>query len=222
MKQALSLYDVVRIDHFRGFDEYYSIPAEAETAEYGAWEKGPGVKLFEVMKNDIPNLNVIAEDLGMITDSVREMVKESGFPNMKVLQFAFDVRKRKKGVEPNEHLPFTYGKNCVVYTGTHDNQTLLGAMKSIPIRQKMVVAEYLGMNPGTGAKKLAKGVIRAAMASTADLCIIPLQDYLGIDDEGRINTPSTHGINWRWRVTGDKLTRKARKEMKQLTKTYWR
>ncbi|MBQ9632649.1 MAG: 4-alpha-glucanotransferase, partial [Lachnospiraceae bacterium] len=217
MKAALSMYDVVRIDHFRGFDSYYSIEAGAETAEDGYWEEGPGTDLFTVMSEELGTLHVIAEDLGLITDSVREMVKDTGYPNMKVLQFAFDARERKEGVEPNEYLPFAYDRNCVVYTGTHDNETLMGYLDGIGKAERKVILNYLGLRRGSD-KDLAKGLIRAAMASTADTCIIPMQDYLYLGGEARINTPSTVGENWRWRLTRDMLTRKVRKQMKQLTK----
>ena len=221
MRAVLSMYDVVRIDHFRGFDEYFSIDAAAETAQDGHWEQGPGTALFTAMKQELGSLNVIAEDLGYLTDSVRQMVRDTGFPNMKVLQFAFDERENKQGTPPNDYLPFMYDKNCVVYTSTHDNDTLMGFLGQISKGERRVLLKYLGLRHATD-KELVKGMIRLAMASTANMCIIPLQDYLCLGNEARINTPSTLGENWRWRLQKKQLSRKVRKQMKHLTKVYWR
>ena len=222
VRACLSMYDVIRIDHFRGFDEYYSIPAGADTAIDGYWVKGPGLGLFSAIESELGKLNIIAEDLGFQTETVRQMVRDSGFPNMKVLEFAFDARDKKDSEDqPNDYLPLTYDKNCVVYTGTHDNETAMGFLQTISDAEKKHVIRYLGMTGATD-KELVHGLIRAAMASTADWCIIPLQDYLALDNSARINTPSTLGENWRWRVRKEQLTKAVRKEMKSLTKTYWR
>ncbi len=221
VKATLSMYDVVRIDHFRGFDEYYSIGADEATAENGHWERGPGKELFDAIKKELGDINVIAEDLGLITDSVREMVHDCGFPNMKILQFAFDARERKMHPEPNCYLPFTYDKNCAVYTGTHDNETLRGFLSHISKKERRVILDYLGKKTASD-RVIVRELIRLAYASTADWCIIPLQDFLFLGNEARINEPSTLGTNWRWRLKRSQLRHRVQKEMKYLSKTYWR
>ena len=212
------MYDVIRIDHFRGFDEYYSIPAKDQTAEFGKWEKGPGIELFHALNKALGELNIIVEDLGYITDSVRELVRAVGFPNMKVLEFAFDARDSSG---PRDYLPYNYDKNCVVYTGTHDNETLRGWLDSIPKADYGMIERYLGHKVEDKDKMVAH-VIRLAQASSANLCIVPMQDYLGLDNKARINEPSTLGKNWRWRLLPNQLTPQAGLLMKNLTKTYGR
>ena len=212
------MYDVIRIDHFRGFDEYYSIPAKDQTAEFGKWEKGPGIELFHALNKALGELNIIVEDLGYITDSVRELVRAVGFPNMKVLEFAFDARDSSG---PRDYLPYNYDKNCVVYTGTHDNETLRGWFDSIPKADYGMIERYLGHKVEDKDEMVAH-VIRLAQASSANLCIIPMQDYLGLDNRARINEPSTLGKNWRWRLLPNQLTPQAGLLMKKLTKTYGR
>ena len=211
-------YDVVRIDHFRGFDEYYAIPAGSKNAVIGKWEKGPGMDLFDVVKEKLGEISIIAEDLGYITDSVRQLVKDSNFPNMKVLEFAFDARD---SYEPCEYLPFTYYNNCVVYTGTHDNETLLGWLKHVNDYTLGYIKDYIGRDIPVG-QEMVDEIIRLAHSSVADLCIIPLQDYLGLGNEARINTPSTLGDNWKWRVTKDKLTDKVADKIRKYTNVYRR
>ena len=190
------LYDVTRIDHFRGFDEYFSIPYGVESAVNGHWEKGPGIDLFRCVEQNLGWHEVIAEDLGYVTDSVRQLVKDSGFPGMKVLEFAFDSRDSGSA---NDYLPHNYPENSVVYTGTHDNETLNGWFKSITKEEQQMARDYL-CDQRTPQKLLHQSFIALAMRSAARMCIIPLQDYLGLDNSCRINTPSTIGINWRWRV----------------------
>ena len=212
------MYNVVRIDHFRGFDEYYSIPAGDKTAEFGKWVKGPGMDLFDALKTELGDLNIIVEDLGYITDSVREMVRACVFPNMKVLEFAFDARDSSG---PSDYLPFNYDKNCVVYTGTHDNETLRGWLDSIPQSDYRQVEKYLGRTM-TDKNELVVEIIRLAHASTARLCIVPLQDYLLLDNKARMNEPSTLGKNWKWRLLPGQLTAKAGMFMKEMSDTYGR
>lgn len=218
VRACYKMYDVIRIDHFRGFDEYYSIPAEDETAEFGHWEKGPGLDLFTALQETLGDLNIIVEDLGYITDSVREMVRACGFPNMKVLEFAFDARDSSG---PNDYLPYNYDKNCVVYTGTHDNETLYGWLGTIPKADYGMIEKYIGRKI-PDKKEMVVEIIRLAQASAADLCIIPLQDYLCLDNRARINEPSTLGKNWRWRLLPDQLSTQAGLLMKTMTKTYGR
>lgn len=218
IERCFTLYDVVRIDHFRGFDEYYSIPAGDKTAVNGHWEKGPGIELFNVIKERLGERNIIAEDLGYMTDSVRKLVKDSGYPNMKVLEFAFDSRDSSgKG----DYLPHNYEPNCVAYTGTHDNETILGWLSSIKKSEKNMIRAYLN-RPEESDEGLASELVRAAVSSVAQTCIIPLQDYLLLDNRARINFPSTLGTNWRWRMTGEELTKELAASVKKLCQMYGR
>lgn len=207
------LYDVLRIDHFRGFDEYWFVPYGDLTAENGHWEKGPGYELFKTMKEKLGEKKVIAEDLGFLTDSVVELVKKTGFPGMKVLQFAFDSR------EESDYLPHNYERNCVVYTGTHDNDTTYGWYRSIPKHDKDFARRYLNLK---GRKNDPWEFIRMAMSSVANLAIIPVQDYLSLGSEARINTPSTLGGNWKWRMCKEALTPELAEKIRELTKLYGR
>lgn len=207
------LYDVLRIDHFRGFDAYYSIPFGDATAENGHWEKGPGYDLFRTMKATIGDQKVIAEDLGYLTPSVIKMVKKTGYPGMKILLFAFDSR------EPSDYLPHNYDHNCVVYTGTHDNDTIEGWMKSASRKDVAFARRYLGVNRNS---ELRWAMIRAALASTADTAVIPIQDYLGLDNAARMNVPSTLGTNWKWRVKKGQLTDTLAQTIAEMVKLYCR
>lgn len=207
------LYDVVRIDHFRGFDSYWFVPYGDETAENGHWEKGPGYELFETIKKRLGKKKVIAEDLGFLTDSVIKLVKKSGYPGMKIMQFAFDASG------DSEYLPHNYNRNCVVYTGTHDNDTTVSWVRQMPAKDVRFAMDYLGVN---SRKDIAKACVRAAIASCADTAIIPVQDYLGLGGEARINVPSTLGTNWRWRMDKDALSKELAKEIKKMVKIYGR
>lgn len=207
------LYDIVRIDHFRGFDEYYSIPYGDETAELGKWEKGPGYGIFAAIKKELGEKEVIAEDLGFLTDTVIELVKKCGYPGMKILQFAFDSR------EESDYLPHNYSKNCVVYTGTHDNDTTLGWYEVLNKRDKEFAKKYLNI---TSEEDVEWEFIRAALASVADTAIIPMQDYLGMGAEARINIPSTLGINWKWRMREKDCTKKLAERIYKMCKLYGR
>lgn len=215
---CFKMYDIVRIDHFRGFDEYYSIPYGDETAMGGHWEKGPGMDLFYTIRARLGDQKIIAEDLGFMTDSVRQLVKDSGFPNMKVLEFAFDSRDTGNS---GDYLPHNYDRNCVVYTGTHDNETLVSWYNTIlPVEQQMV-RDYLH-NKLTPQKEIYKEIICLALRSVANMCIIPMQDYLGYDNKARMNTPSTLGGNWEWRLKEGEFSEDLIQEIKQLTKCYGR
>ena len=215
MTNCMKLYDVVRIDHFRGFDEYYSIPYGDKTAEFGHWEKGPGIDLFRTLEKNLGKLDVIAEDLGLLTDSVIEMVEESGFPGMKVLQFAFDEN------EDSPYLTHRYERNCIVYTGTHDNETIAGWWKSITVKERKLARDYLCDN-WTPDKDLYKCFISLVMRSSAKLCVIPMQDYMGLDNSCRMNQPSTVGKNWKWRIRRRELTAKLQKEIHGIALRYGR
>ncbi len=218
LSHCFRLYDVVRIDHFRGFDEYFSIPYGAASAKEGHWEKGPGIDLFRCVERQLGWHEVIAEDLGYVTDSVRRLVQESGFPGMKVLEFAFDSRDSGSA---NDYLPHNYAENSVAYTGTHDNETIAGWFRSITEQERQIARDYL-CDQYTPEKMLYKSFISLVMCSHAKACIIPLQDYMGYGNWARINKPSTIGINWRWRVLPEELSEELQQEILSLTKRYGR
>ena len=212
------LYDVTRIDHFRGFDEYYSIPYGHKTAEFGHWEKGPGIELFRRAEEVLGWHEVIAEDLGFVTDSVRQLVRDSGFPGMKVLQFAFDSRDTGSA---RDYLPHNYTENAVVYTGTHDNDTTIGWFEAISDDDWNLAREYL-CDFYTPDEEMDRPFVALAMQSIARMCIIPMQDYLGLGTEARMNTPSTIGCNWRWRMTEDQFTEDLCRDILAQTRRYGR
>jgi 4-alpha-glucanotransferase len=196
IKESFALYDVVRIDHFRGFESYYSIPYGAPDASYGEWVQGPGLRFVNAINAALPGADIIAEDLGYLTPEVRALLAASGYPGMKVLQFAFDTR------EESDYMPYTYPRNCVVYTGTHDNATTLDWFTSARREDVECARDFLGVgNPVDGVW----GCIRAALSSVARLAVIPMQDYLCLGREARMNTPSTLGGNWQWRMPPDAL-----------------
>ena len=218
IRKCLSLYDTIRIDHFRGFDEFFAVPAEDATAANGHWEKGPGMDLFHALKESFGEISIIAEDLGYVTDTVRKLVKDSGFPNMKVLEFAFDSRDSTGAAE---YLPYHYNANCVVYTGTHDNETMRGWLDSILPEELAQAKEYLGV-VSDDPQEVVDKMIRLAHGSVANLSVIPLQDYLGLDNTARINHPSTSGMNWQWRLKNGELTQALEERILGLTKLYGR
>ncbi len=213
---SFKLYDVVRIDHFRGFDEYYSVPYGAENAMGGHWEKGPGMKLFYTLKGWFGNLPVIAEDLGLLTPSVHALLEESGFPGMKILEFAFDA------TGSSTYLPHNYkNTNCVVYTGTHDNDTVRGWFESLSGADLQFTTEYMNISRAESAH-VNWDFIRLALASIADLAVIPVQDYLGLDSSARINEPGTVGTNWKWRMLKGELTKEIAQKGRRLARLYGR
>lgn len=215
MANCFRMYDAVRIDHFRGFDEYYAIPYGNPTAEFGTWRPGPGLELFRAVRKALGKQQIIAEDLGYITDSVRRLVKTTGFPNMKVLQFAFDAREPGTG----DYLPHNYPTNCVVYTGTHDNETMRGWYNHVSRKERAYARDYAGVS---SEKTAAWSFIRAAFGSVADTCIIPMQDYLNLGDEARINEPSTLGGNWEWRMLPDACDARLAARIRRLAQIYGR
>ena len=213
LAHCFDIYDIVRIDHFRGFDEYWAVPYGDETAENGEWKPGPGYKLFEVMKKTLGNRAVIAEDLGFLTPSVLKLVKKTGYPGMKILQFAFDATGE------SDYLPHKYPNNCVVYTGTHDNDTVNGWLATLNKKDLAFVKKYVNVKR---TPELCETLIRTALGSVADTAVIPMQDYLGLGGEARINTPSTLGGNWEWRMEKDACTEELSKHMLELAWIYGR
>lgn len=211
LKWSFRLYDIVRIDHFRGFDEFWAVPVGAENAIMGKWLPAYGKELFSQAMSEIGRLNIIAEDLGTITDSVIKLKNEFDFPGMKVLQFAFD------GNWSNPYLPPNYEENSVAYTGTHDNDTTNGWLKSLDADTKTYVLNSLNINADIKEDAIIDKIIESVLESKAILTIIPLQDYLHLDSYGRINTPSTLGRNWMWRVKKEMLTEELIDKIRTMT-----
>lgn len=210
LRASLELFDAVRIDHFRGFESYYAVPYGEETARNGKWVKGPGKAFIAKIKQTFPAVQIIAEDLGFLTPEVKDLLSYSGFPGMKIIQFAFDSR------ETSDYIPFKYPKNCVVYTGTHDNETTLGWIEDVSAESLQYAKAYL-MCEDADQDKCVDLLIASALSSAADWAVIPMQDWLHLGNEARINTPATIGENWRWRMhTGAYDERLAKKcETKQ-------
>lgn len=211
IKAADALFDITRIDHFRAFDSYYAIPFPAENAIGGSWMEGPGIEFFELMKAELGDIEIVAEDLGTLTPGVIQLLKDSGYPGMKVLEFAFDSG------EDNDYLPHNYTENCVVYTGTHDNDTLMGWKSTAKEYDINHAVSYCGITEEEGFNW---GIIRTAYASCANLAIVQMQDILGLSSEARMNTPSTLGGNWEWRINADVLTKELAAKLKEMTVTY--
>ncbi len=212
LEASLKIYDVVRIDHFRGFEGYYTIKYGSKNACNGRWKKGPSIAFWRFVKQKLGDVPIIAEDLGFLTNGVRKMLKRSGFPGMKVLQFAFS------GDMENEYLPHNYKNNCVVYTGTHDNDTLLGWVETLNEKEVEFTKKYLQCSK----EEIAEKVMVAAMSSVADLCILTMQDLIGLDGESRMNTPSTVGENWKWRMTKEQKRQELATKLLNYTNIYGR
>ena len=214
MRSACTLFDCVRIDHFRGLSSYWSVAAGAKTARDGEWVKGPGADFVDLLKAEFPAFEIIAEDLGFLTDEVRELLHGSGFPGMKVLQFAFDAR------EPSNYLPHTYGRHCVCYAGTHDNTTVASWFGEANPDDAAFSVRYLGLNEQEG---YVWGMLRGGMGSVANLFIAQAQDYLGLGKEARMNIPGTlGGNNWKWRLLPGEITDELIEKINAMTKMYGR
>lgn len=213
ISSAAKLFDVTRIDHFRAFDSYYAIPYPAENAIGGDWMEGPGIKFFEIMKEEIGDIPIVAEDLGLLTDGVRKLLKDSGYPGMKVLEFAFDSN------EDNDYLPHNYTQNSIVYSGTHDNDTIMGWFSKAQPKDVDFAVKYCHLNENEGYNW---GIIRTAYASVSNYAIIQMQDILGLGSEARFNVPSTLGGNWVWRIKANALTKELAYKLKKMSKTYGR
>ena len=212
MRNDLSLYDLVRIDHFRGFEAYWEVPAAEKTAINGRWVKGPGESMFHALIGQLGPLPLIAEDLGVITPEVEALRDRFGFPGMKILQFAFSSGPA------NPYLPHNHIRNCVVYTGTHDNDTTSGWFDSLKEREKRNILDYLNI----GRENISWELIRIALASVANIAVFPLQDILALPSAGRMNIPGVAGGNWSWRFTADALDSNVAKRLKELTVLYGR
>ncbi len=210
---AAKLYDILRIDHFRGLESYWAVPYGETTAKNGRWIKGPGMDLIQTLRNWFPGLQFIAEDLGFLTPEVHQLLQDSGFPGMKVLEFAFDAR------EPSNYLPHTYTPNCVCYAGTHDNATLMAWKDEADPADIAVARKYLGLNAEEGFNW---GVLRGGMGSVAQLFVAQMQDYLALGAEARMNTPGTLGGNWQWRLLPGQITPELTKRIAHMTALYER
>ena len=211
---AGELYDVVRMDHFRGLEAYWSVPYGSPTAKAGRWVKGPDMAFIEAVKNGLPELSMIAEDLGYLTQEVLDLRDNSGYPGMKVLEFAFDSR------EPSEYLPHTYTRNSVVYTGTHDNMTMRQWFETAAPEAVAYATEYMGLTEKEG---LVLGTIRNAMVSVSDMCIIQMPDWLNLGGEARMNFPGTlSDANWTWRASSEMISDELAEKIFAMTKLYGR
>ena len=212
-RASAALYDIIRIDHFRGFEGYYAIPGGAATARDGVWRQGPGIELFHAVRAALGDLPIIAEDLGFLTEGVHRLREECGFPGMKVLQFAFTG-------EDSVDLPHNYPRNCVAYPGTHDNNTLAGWFgEELTPEYRQQAREYFALNKAEGE---LRGMLRGVMASTAALAIIPMADWLEEPSASRMNTPGVAQGNWQWRVDEKRLTPALAREIKAMTVRYFR
>ena len=208
---ASKLFDMIRIDHFRGLESYWAVPAWAETAKEGHWEKGPGMGMLWPVMGWFPKVRFIAEDLGLMTPAVEQLLKDSGLPGMKVLQFAFDN-------PGNAYLPHNCKENSLCYTGTHDNDTLCGWLSKATKEEKAFIKKYLG----AAGKSIPDAVLRAGQGSVSFLFVAQMQDYLGLGSEARINTPGTDKGNWAWRVDGSLLTKELSASIRDMTETFGR
>jgi len=208
------MYDVIRLDHFRGFEAYWSVPYSHKTARYGKWVKGPGISFVKALKKGLPELALIAEDLGFLTQEVLDLRDAGGWPGMKVLQFAFDPK------EPSDYLPHTYIQNSVCYTGTHDNMTMGQWFESADAEEVDFAVRYMALTKKEG---YVWGAIRTALASVSDTCIIQMQDYLNLDGKARMNFPGTlSDSNWTWRAKDGIINENLAKKIRELTHRYAR
>lgn len=215
IKAASNTYDVVRIDHFRGFESYYCIPYGAKNAKKGKWRKGPDMRLFKEVRKQLGDVKIIAEDLGFLTKHVVKMLNASGYPGMKVLEFGFDSDNT------NGYLPHNYKTtNSICYTGTHDNETILGWIKSCDEKTRSYCKDYLGV---TKDEFVPWAMVRLCWSSVCDTAIAQMQDILCLDDKARMNTPSTVGANWKWRLESfDKLDDTLAERLAKITAVYGR
>ncbi|TJX67808.1 4-alpha-glucanotransferase [Soehngenia saccharolytica] len=213
IRHSFNLFDTLRIDHFRGFESYWEVPYGSADAVNGQWVKGPGIKLFNKIKEELGDLDIIAEDLGYQTEEVIKLIEDTGFPGMKILQFAFDP------VGDSENLPHNLIRNTTFYTGTHDNKTVKDWFDSAPLEEKEFAVKYLKLDETEGYNW---GLIRGVWSSGAYLAVCQMQDFLNLGEEARMNTPATLGNNWKWRIDKSMLTDELAASIKELTWTYRR
>lgn len=213
IRHNFSEVDILRIDHFRGFESFWQVKYGADDASVGKWIKGPGYEFFKKIQEELGKQNIIAEDLGLLTDDVHRLIQKTGYPGMKILQFAFSTE------EESAYLPHNIERHCVVYTGTHDNNTICGWLKTLRQKDFDFARKYMKLDKEEG---YAFGVIRTAWSSPAYLSIAPMQDFLNLDDTHRMNTPSTVTGNWQWRLKQSDLTDSLANKILELTKRYGR
>ncbi len=214
MQSMLDMVDIVRLDHFRGFEKYWEIPAESKTAINGRWVKGPGDRLFQALDKSLGRLPFIAEDLGYITPEVHQLRDRWGFPGMRVLQFAFG-----DSFPDNPHKPYNFIRNCIAYTGTHDNDTTAGWFSSKRAQDEAESAlQYMGIS----SKEAVWGLIRLVLSSIADTAIVPMQDVLCLGSDARMNIPATTENNWRWRMREDQFKPELASRLREMNRIYGR
>ena len=209
---AATRVDALRLDHFRAFESYWAVPAGAKTAKEGAWEKGPGMDLLRVLTGWFPQITYIAEDLGILTDAVHQLREASGLPGMKVLEFAFSG-------PDNAYLPHHYAPHCICYTGTHDNDTVLGWYDHAPEQERAFAARYLGTKDRESTRQ---ALLRLGQGSVAELFVAQMQDYLALGSEGRINVPGVAEGNWRWRMAPGAAPKELAADVRSLTAAFGR
>jgi len=214
LRAASKMYDIVRLDHFRGFESYWAIPYGDKTAINGSWQPGPGMDFISTIHRELPDLVMIAEDLGYVTEEVRALQLDSGYPGMKVLQFGFDSR------EEGNYLPHLYPSHSVCYSGTHDNLTIAQWLAEALPQDVQSAKEYLGLNKEEG---YVWGMLRGCMSSVSNLCVIQMQDYLELGGEARMNFPGTlSSHNWTWRATPGFITPELTEKIRAFTQRYGR
>jgi 4-alpha-glucanotransferase len=216
LERNLHLFDIVRIDHFRGFEAYWEIPAEEPTAVRGEWVKGPGDDFFQAVVGRFPNLPIVAEDLGTITQGVRDLMDRFGLPGMKLLVFAFG-----DDLAANPYVPHNHVKNCLIYTGTHDNNTVRGWFETeLTEDDKVRLTRYLGRE--VDQERIHEEMVRLAMMSVANTALLPMQDLLGLGEEARMNRPARSDGNWQWQLVPEQLRPELGRELREMTETYGR
>lgn len=216
LRRNLELFDRVRIDHFRGFAAYWEVPAEEKTAINGAWVPGPGDDFFRALEQQFPSMPIVAEDLGLITPDVRELMERFRLPGMKLLLFAFNDNPATNPYAPHNHI-----RDCLIYTGTHDNNTARGWYETeAGPEDRRRLEQYLGRP--VGPDEIAREMVRLALMSVARTAILPLQDVLGLGRGGRMNTPATAAGNWEWQLVPEQLTEEVARDLRAMTATYGR
>ena len=214
IRHSMVLYDTIRIDHFRGFEAFWEVPFGSVDAVNGVWTKGPGMKLFKKISEVFGEVDIIAEDLGFQTGEVVKLIEETGFPGMRILQFAFDP------IGDSDYLPHNHQRNCIVYTGTHDNKTVKDWIETAPADSRDYAVEYLKLDEIS--EGYSWGMIRGAWGTNAYLAIAQMQDFLDLGEEGRMNEPATIGTNWSWRVKRVELTDELAERIARVTWIYRR